>query len=181
MLSVGLWLLAAGLLLLPRSRGQRGRTRTRGATAANRRALPAVLDLVAVALRSGAAPGPALVAAATAAPPSLRTVLAGVGGLLSLGDDPARAWSGARVTPELAAIAVLAERSGTSGARLADAFAAAAATLRDDALVDGRRAAARVGVWTVLPLGTCFLPAFVCVGIVPAVVGLVAGLDTPLG
>lgn len=178
-MSVALWLLAAGVLLLPpRSAWPAGGLRRRAV--ADDRALPAVLDLVAVALRAGAAPGSALVAAASAAGPALRAVLTDVGGQLTLGVDPARAWSSANGTPSLAAVAVLAARSGTSGARLADVLDATAATLREDAVAAGRRAAARVGVWSVLPLGLCFLPAFVCLGVVPAVVGLVGGLDTPL-
>jgi pilus assembly protein TadC len=31
---------------------------------------------------------------------------------------------------------------------------------------------ARASVWVVLPLGLCFLPAFVLVGVVPIVMGL---------
>lgn len=178
-MSVGLWLLAAGLLLLPpRAAWPTGGPRRRRAV--DDRSLPGVLDLVAVALRAGAAPGPAVIAAAAAADAPLRAVLRDVGGQLTLGVDAARAWAPARRSPTLASVAVLAERSGSSGARLADALAATAATLRDDAVANGRRAAARVGVWSVLPLGLCFLPAFVCLGVVPAVVGLVGGLDTPL-
>ena len=181
-MSVGLWLLGLGLLLWPGlARGRSGGGR-RGRARVDESALPAVLDLVAVSLRAGAAPGPAVVAAAGAADPSLREVLVEVGGALTLGVEPARAWAPARASPSLTAVAVLAARSGTSGARLADAFAACAATLRDDALGHGRRAAARVAVWSVLPLGLCFLPAFVLLGVVPAVVGLVGGLgaDLPL-
>jgi pilus assembly protein TadC len=32
--------------------------------------------------------------------------------------------------------------------------------------------AERVGVWTLLPLGCCFLPAFVCLGVLPVVLGV---------
>jgi hypothetical protein len=32
--------------------------------------------------------------------------------------------------------------------------------------------AERVGVWTLLPLGLCFLPAFACIGVVPVVAGV---------
>lgn len=177
-----LWL-GLGLLLLPRT-GRAAAHRSSRVLRGGRREsprmdvgeLPAVLDLAAVALRSGAPPGTALAAAASATTGPLHTVLVGVAGLLALGVDPAAAWSDARAVPELATVALLAERSGSSGARLADVLAATAATLRDDAVASGRRAAARVGVWAVLPLGLCFLPAFVCVGIVPAVIGIAGGL-----
>jgi pilus assembly protein TadC len=32
--------------------------------------------------------------------------------------------------------------------------------------------AERVGVWSLLPLGLCFLPAFVCLGVVPVILGV---------
>jgi pilus assembly protein TadC len=171
--SVALWLLGLALLAWPTHPPPGGWWRRRSVV--DDRTLPGVLDLLAVGLRAGAAPGPALVAAAAAADPALRTVLVDVGGHLSLGVEPGRAWAAAGATPTLAAVAVLAERSGASGARLADSLTATALTLREDALASGRRAAARVGVWTVLPLGLCFLPAFVLLGVVPAVVGLLAG------
>ena len=30
----------------------------------------------------------------------------------------------------------------------------------------------RAGVWVLAPLGACFLPAFVCLGVVPLVIGI---------
>jgi tight adherence protein B len=45
---------------------------------------------------------------------------------------------------------------------------------------DGAVAAARLGVTLMLPLGLCYLPAFVCVGLVPVVVSLAGGLIGPL-
>jgi pilus assembly protein TadC len=32
----------------------------------------------------------------------------------------------------------------------------------------------RAGVWVLAPLGACFLPAFVCLGVVPMVLGIAA-------
>ncbi|MFB9964969.1 hypothetical protein ACFFOP_20530 [Sinosporangium siamense] len=40
-------------------------------------------------------------------------------------------------------------------------------------------AARRVGVYAVAPLGLCFLPAFVVVGVVPTMVGLASGVMLP--
>jgi len=40
-------------------------------------------------------------------------------------------------------------------------------------------AARKVGVLAVAPLGLCFLPAFVCLGIVPVVVGLASQVLVP--
>jgi hypothetical protein len=41
-------------------------------------------------------------------------------------------------------------------------------TARAAVEVDVRRA----GVWILAPLGLCFLPAFVCLGVVPLVLGI---------
>jgi hypothetical protein len=32
----------------------------------------------------------------------------------------------------------------------------------------------RAGVWVLAPLGACFLPAFVCLGVAPLVLGIAA-------
>ncbi|MDQ1730616.1 MAG: hypothetical protein QOK10_775, partial [Pseudonocardiales bacterium] len=37
---------------------------------------------------------------------------------------------------------------------------------------EGVSRAERVGVWSLLPLGLCFLPAFVCIGIAPVIIGV---------
>jgi pilus assembly protein TadC len=39
---------------------------------------------------------------------------------------------------------------------------------------DVEAAVRRAGVWVLAPLGLCFLPAFVCLGVVPLVLGIAA-------
>jgi hypothetical protein len=34
----------------------------------------------------------------------------------------------------------------------------------------------RAGVWVLAPLGACFLPAFLCLGVVPLVLGIARGV-----
>ncbi len=65
-----------------------------------------------------------------------------------------------------------ARRSAKSGAPLSDIVAELA--VRHRAETEDRVAAEidRAGVLVSGPLGLCFLPAFVCLGIVPVVVGL---------
>ena len=50
--------------------------------------------------------------------------------------------------------------------------------LADDARVTGRAdtaaAVQRAGVWVLAPLGLCFLPAFLCLGVAPLVLGIAA-------
>jgi pilus assembly protein TadC len=55
---------------------------------------------------------------------------------------------------------------------LGDGFADRAHQCRDDAAHAATAAAERAGVLIAGPLGLCFLPAFVCLGIVPVVAGL---------
>jgi pilus assembly protein TadC len=104
----------------------------------------------------------------------LRSELADVAGRYRLGAEPARAWADAPV--ELAGLARAVARAGTSGS-------AVARTLRELA-ADGRAAertraegrVRRAGVWLLAPLGACFLPAFLCLGVVPLVLGIAAGV-----
>lgn len=65
----------------------------------------------------------------------------------------------------------LARRAGVPAAEL---LRAAAEDVRDDAAAAGLAAAERLGVRLVLPLGVCVLPAFVLVGVVPVVVGVLS-------
>ena len=65
----------------------------------------------------------------------------------------------------------LAQRAGVPAAAL---LRAAAEDVRDDAAAAGLAAAERLAVRLVLPLGVCVLPAFVLVGVVPVVVGVLS-------
>jgi pilus assembly protein TadC len=100
-----------------------------------------------------------------------------VAGLLELGADPAEAWRAAHdgSTPNgspLAAFARAAARSAGTGAALARTARAEGARIRV-ALVDTAEARAqRAGVLITAPLGLCFLPAFLVLGIAPVVIGL---------
>lgn len=136
------------------------------------------LDVLAVCLAAGMAVATAAAAAAMSAPPRLGQVLGRAADLLALGADPGTAWS---VPPDLPpgsvdsqtdALLRLARRSACSGAALADGVIELAAQSRQDAGHAAAAAAERAGVLIAGPLGVCFLPAFVCLGIVPVVAGL---------
>ncbi len=66
----------------------------------------------------------------------------------------------------------LARRSASSGAALAQGVAELAVSVRHEAADTARAAAERASVLIAGPLGLCYLPAFVCLGIVPVVAGL---------
>lgn len=150
----------------------------RPASGADPLAIASSLDVLAVCLTAGMAVSGAVAATAASAPPKLALVLRRAADLLALGADPAVAWS---TPPELAANSIdpqtdallrLARRSSSSGAALADGVAELAEQCRHDAAHAAAAAAERAAVLIAGPLGLCFLPAFVCLGIVPVVAGL---------
>lgn len=128
-------------------------------------AVAASLDVLAVCLAAGMAVSTAATAAVAA-------------DLLALGADPNIAWSRPPDLPpgthdaQTDAVLRLARRSAASGAALADGIVELAVQVRHDAAQAAAAAAERAGVLIAGPLGLCFLPAFLCVGIVPLVVGL---------
>ncbi|WP_018637446.1 hypothetical protein [Parafrankia elaeagni] len=70
----------------------------------------------------------------------------------------------------LAAVAAIG-RTESSGAKLATTLTRISARARQDAHAAVITAARRAGVMAVAPLGLCFLPAFLLLGVVPVVVG----------
>ena len=100
-----------------------------------------------------------------------------VAAMLALGADPDTAWQHADLDPDLAPLAAAARRSASGGAGFADAVREHAAALRARAAAESVQAAGRAGVLMTAPLGLCFLPAFVCWGLAPVVVGLIGKLN----
>jgi pilus assembly protein TadC len=134
--------------------------------------LPLAADLLAVALRGGAPTHQAAAAVADALPGSLGDRLARVARVLGLGGSPAEAW--AELAPVAGADRLVraAVRSAEHGSALANALGRLAGDLRADRAIAAEAAARRAGVLIVLPLGLCFLPAFVLAGLVPVIVAL---------
>ncbi|CDO91171.1 type II secretion system F family protein [Mycobacterium triplex] len=138
-------------------------------------AVAAGLDVLAVCLQAGMAVSTAAAATAGSAPAQLAGILRRAADLLALGADPAVAWSispGKPVDVQTEALLRLARRSASSGAALATGVAELAEQSRHDAAHTAAASAERAGVLIAGPLGLCFLPAFVCLGIVPVVAGL---------
>jgi pilus assembly protein TadC len=137
-------------------------------------AVASSLDVLAVCLAAGMAVSTAAAATARSAPPLLAQILRRAADLLALGADPAVAWSAESgpVDPQIDALLRLARRSSASGAALADAVCGLATQCRQDATHAAAATAERAGVLIAGPLGLCFLPAFVCLGIVPVIAGL---------
>lgn len=144
------------------------------------RALALTLDLLAAALRSGQPVAAALVMAAPAAGRTRQAALTQVAGLLRLGADPAEAWGLLAEDAVLAPVAQAACRSANSGIRLAHGVEQVAADLRAQVRATAEARAHRAGVLAMAPLGLCFLPAFICLGVVPVVVGIAQGVFSTL-
>ena len=138
-------------------------------------AVASSLDVLAVCLSAGMAVSTAAAATAPSAPPVLARILRRAADLLALGADPAVAWSAppdlpsSSVDPQTDALLRLARRSSVSGVAMAEAVAVLASQCRQDAAHAAAAAAERAAVLIAGPLGLCFLPAFVCLGIVPVV------------
>lgn len=162
---------ALGAVVAPRllARAERPEVaRVRRAVAAE---LPWVLELLAAAARAGTPPAASLAVVGRAVGGELGRRLDLVHAHLAVGAAPAAAW------------AEVAQAGGEALGVVGDAFLAAAvdgsrlAGRLEDQARDARATAAaadlvaaqRVGVRAVLPLGLCFLPAFVAVGVVPVV------------
>ena len=141
--------------------------------------LPLALDLLASCLAGGAPLPGAARAVAVALPGPVGSRLATVAAALDVGSPPAEAWmhlcgtsTGDPLEPAARALA----RAADGGAPVAHAVSRLAADARADSAARDEEAARRVGVLVVAPLGLCFLPAFVLLGVVPVVVGLAAPL-----
>ena len=132
------------------------------------------LDVLAACLASGMAVSTAASATAPSAPPPLARVLTRAADLLALGADPATAWSNPTLPLDVhgEALLRLARRSASSGTALAQGVAELATQSRHDAADAASAAAERAAVLIAGPLGLCYLPAFVCLGIVPVIAGL---------
>jgi pilus assembly protein TadC len=137
-------------------------------------AVASSLDVFAACLSSGMAVASAAAATGESAPRHLAGVLVRAADLLALGAEPATAWSdsGPPGDQRLDALRRLARRSAASGTALAQGVTDLADQSRLDAGDAARAAAERAAVLIAGPLGLCYLPAFLCLGIVPVVVGL---------
>jgi pilus assembly protein TadC len=135
-------------------------------------ALAAAWELLAVCLQAGLPVATAVAASAAGLDGDTGERLRRVAGLLALGADPASAWRGIEHRPALATFARAACRSAGTGAALAQVARAEAERVRSVLLDAAEARAQRAAVLIAGPLGLCFLPAFLVLGIAPVVIGL---------
>lgn len=140
--------------------------------------LPVAVDLLAAALRAGAPVDQAVsvVGESLGGPLGLR--LLRVGRALRVGLPPAEAWQTLADVPGTRALIRTAVHSCDSGTGMTTALDRMSADIRAERLAAAEAAVRRASVAAVVPLGLCFLPAFLLTSLVPV---LVAVLGTVLG
>jgi pilus assembly protein TadC len=139
--------------------------------------VPVVIDLVAGCLDAGTGLPDALDAAAVAGGDVIRGLCHEVAASLRAGVLPAEAWRSWLTDPWLAPAARTAVRTTQTGAAAAEDFRRTANRLRARRQSAAQHRVRQASVWLVVPLGLCFLPAFVLLAVVPLVVGLLPSLQ----
>jgi pilus assembly protein TadC len=134
--------------------------------------LPLGADLLAAVLRAGAPVERSAEAVADALGGPLGERLGRTARSLRLGAGPGEAWAHLAEVRGANRLIAAAVRSSASGGALAGALGRLADDLRADRAVAVEAAAQRAGVLIVLPLGLCFLPAFLLAGLVPVLVAV---------
>jgi Flp pilus assembly protein TadB len=141
--------------------------------------LPMTIDLLAACLRGGGAWHESVEAVAEAVGGPLGKELSQVAARIRLGADPAEEWQNLANDPVLAPLGRTAARAATGGAPLAATLARLSTDQRRIARTAASSRARTAGVRAVAPLGLCFLPAFVLLGIVPAIAGIAQNVLLP--
>jgi pilus assembly protein TadC len=141
------------------------------------RDLPLALDVVAACLRAGSTGERALEAVAVDLPGPVGDALGEVAGALRAGQPAAVAWERLAALPGGQGLARAAGRSADTGAALAATLERMAVEVRSARAARAQASAGRAGVLMVLPLGLCFLPAFLLAGVAPVVLSVLSGLD----
>ncbi|TXL91435.1 type II secretion system F family protein [Streptomyces sp. IB2014 016-6] len=155
------------------------RTRKPDSTAAAdeaARQLPLAADLLAACVSAGAGPREAAEAVGESLGGPVGDRLVSTAAALRLGGEPVETWGRFGEIPGASDLARCLERAGSTGAPAAEPVARLADRLRAEC---ARQAAARAGRAQALitaPVGLCFLPAFLAVGVAPVVIGLATGL-----
>ncbi|MFD8145127.1 type II secretion system F family protein [Streptomyces sp. NPDC059708] len=140
------------------------------------RQLPLAADLLAACLAAGAGPVEAaeVVGESLGGPVGERLALAGAE--LRLGGEPGAAWGRLAGIPGARGLAECLERAARTGAPAAEPVSRLAAALRADRSRRAGARAQRAAVLVTAPVGLCFLPAFLAVGVAPVVIGMASGL-----
>ncbi|MER8045590.1 type II secretion system F family protein [Streptomyces sp. NPDC094032] len=140
------------------------------------RQLPLAADLLAACASAGAGPGESAEAVGRSLGGPVGERLIRTAAELRLGGEPAEVWRRFGAIPGAEGLARCMERAASSGAPAAEAVARHADALRAARARAAATRAQRAQVLITAPVGLCFLPAFLAVGVAPVVIGLATGL-----
>ncbi len=138
--------------------------------------LPQVCDLLVVCLEAGLPVRAAADAVAASMAGPLAVSLAAAAAKAKLGVAEERVWAEFGAEPALKRLGRELGRGAVSGVSLSVRLRALGLDARRAAAAAAETQARKVGVRSVLPLMVCFLPAFVLLGLVPIVGGMVLKL-----
>ncbi|MDX6347649.1 MAG: hypothetical protein QOF84_2439 [Streptomyces sp.] len=136
------------------------------------RQLPLAADLMAACLAAGAGPREAADAVGRSLGGPLGDALTRIAAELRLGGDPAACW--ARLGSH--DLGRCLERASSTGIPPVGEVSRLAAAYRAERTRAAVARARRAGVLATAPLGLCFLPAFLLVGVAPVVMGLAGSI-----
>ncbi|KKD05906.1 type II secretion system F family protein [Streptomyces sp. WM6386] len=140
------------------------------------RQLPLAADLLAACIAAGAGPVIAARAVGEALGGPVGEGLARGAAEVRLGGPPAEAWRRLASMPGAGPLARLLERADVSGLPAAVPVARLAAEARAEWARSATARARRAAVMVTAPVGLCFLPAFIAVGVLPVLIGLAGGV-----
>jgi Flp pilus assembly protein TadB len=168
---------AAATLVTWRVLGRTESPATRRRRAELDRDLPAAVHLLGACLAAGAATSAALEAVASALPGAVAEELTLIRHRLELGVDPLTVWRDVGEHAQLRPLGRSMARAHVSGASVRDAVEALATDLAAQSRTRTDALARSVEVRAAAPLGACFLPAFVLLGVVPMIVGVFGAMS----
>ncbi|WP_116949285.1 type II secretion system F family protein [Jiangella endophytica] len=131
--------------------------------------LPLAADLMTAALSAGCPPAVAAETVGAAIGGPLGRALVDAAAAASVGVEPDRAWSGLAAEPTVRPLARALTAAMIRGTSPSPVLERVSADARDAARWAGEARARSLGARAAAPLGLCFLPAFVLVGVVPII------------
>lgn len=137
--------------------------------------LPQALDLMATCVGAGQPLRNAVDTVIEVMGPPVSDLFEPVMNAISVGMSDAQAWQVLRTDPVVGFLARDMSRSAAWGTSVTDVLAQHSVDLRRQGMTQRLALAKSVGVKSVLPLGLCYLPAFVLLGVVPVVAAGLAG------
>lgn len=162
---------AVGAYGMHRLRRRSGERAVSAGDQADRR-LPVVAELLAACLAAGAAPAGAADAVGRTLDGPLCEALRRAAAEVRLGGDPEQCWARLAALPGAHDLGRWMARASTTGVPPVAAVSRLAADYRAARGRSAGRRARRAAVLATAPLGLCFLPAFLAIGVLPVVIGL---------